>query len=146
MEAYLAPSQLSDELKAEVAPFHAEYRRRPWLRYFLVRQANGHVHREMNCTTCYYDTEYGWLTDLSDCDEAAMVKQYGEKACTVCFPNAPVNPDYIRSVEAGKAKADSTCRGGNYSYYGRRYAKCQECGAGASVTPNGALRAHPRGG
>lgn len=83
------------EAQAEAAPFEAEFvRRGGWLRYFLVTNANGHVHRGMNCTTCFSSTQYAWLIDLADCDEDEMVRAYGEKACTVCFPDAPANPHF----------------------------------------------------
>jgi hypothetical protein len=76
-------------LVAETEPFEAEYLRRGWKRYFLVTNGNGHVHRGRACTTCFPTTRYGWLPALSGCDEAAMVAEYGEQACTVCFPAAP---------------------------------------------------------
>lgn len=65
-----------------------------WNRYYLVTNSNGHVHRETSCRTCFRDTEYAWLIDLADCDEAAMIEEFGEKACTVCFPDAPANPHF----------------------------------------------------
>jgi hypothetical protein len=74
---------------AEAAPLEAEYDARRWSRYFLVTNGNGHVHRERRCVTCYPTTRYGWLPALSGCDEAVMVAEYGEQACSVCFPNAP---------------------------------------------------------
>lgn len=60
-----------------------------WHRYFLVNNNNGHVHRDQSCSTCYPTTQYLWLVDLADCDEREMVAEYGELACTVCFPDAP---------------------------------------------------------
>lgn len=65
-----------------------------WNRYFLVNNVGGHIHRSMHCTTCYPTTQYHWLPQLSDCDEAAMVAEYGELACTVCFPDAPTKPGF----------------------------------------------------
>jgi hypothetical protein len=76
-------------LVAEAEPFDAEYLRRGWKRYFLVLNGNGHVHRGRHCTTCFPTTRYGWLPALSGCDEKVMVAEYGEQACTVCFPDAP---------------------------------------------------------
>lgn len=76
-------------LRGEADPFEAEYNLAPWKRYFLVTNNNGHVHREMNCSTCFFSTEYSWLVNLSDCNETEMVEQYGEMACTICFPAAP---------------------------------------------------------
>jgi len=97
------------DLVEAAMPLMAEYDRRPWNRYFLVKNANGHVHRGTDCTTCFRDTQYGWLVELADCDESAMVEEWGERACTVCFPDAPTNPLYHRPAridrEAQEAKA-----------------------------------------
>jgi hypothetical protein len=80
-----------------------------WNRYFLVTSSDGHVHRGMNCATCFATTEYGWLPELADCDEDAMIAEFGEKACTVCFPDAPANPAFhapgSRDREAIEARA-----------------------------------------
>lgn len=76
------------------APYEAEYLQRRWSRYFLVTNSNGHVHRGMDCSTCYSTTEYSWLPELSGCDESVMIEEFGEKACTVCFPSAPANPAF----------------------------------------------------
>ena len=84
------------ELRTKAAPYQVEYSRRPWNRYFLVDNTNGHVHRGMDCTTCFRTTQYSWLVDLADCDEDAMIEEWGELACTVCFPSAPTNPNYNR--------------------------------------------------
>jgi len=97
-------------LSYEASPYNAEYARRGfWNRYFLVTNANGHVHRGTDCTTCFVTTEYGWLVDLADCNEDAMIEEWGERACTVCFPSAPTNPLYNRPAridrEAQEARA-----------------------------------------
>lgn len=85
------------------APLEAEFNARGrWSRYFLVRNSNGHVHRERSCSTCFRSTQYSWLIDLADCDEAAMVLQYGEMACTVCFPNAPTLKGWGDYVDVDK--------------------------------------------
>lgn len=85
-KAYLAA-------KAEAVPFNEEYEARGrWTRAFIV--IDGHVHSSMSCSTCNngrYMTRFGWLTELSDHDEAEIVEQAGERACTVCYPSAPVN-------------------------------------------------------
>jgi hypothetical protein len=77
------------ELREAAADYEARYATDQWERYFLVTNVGGHVHRGMDCTTCYPDTQYAWLIELADCDEDAMVAEIGEKACTVCFPDAP---------------------------------------------------------
>lgn len=98
------------DLIAASAPYHAEFSRRGgWFRYYLVKNTNGHVHRELHCSTCFPTTEYGWLVDLAACDESLMIEEWGELACTVCFPSAPVNPNYHRPArrdrEAQEARA-----------------------------------------
>lgn len=72
---------------APLAALEAKYT--GWNRYFIVTNTNGHVHRSQHCTTCYPTTQYGWIPSLSDCVEADLVAEYGELACTVCFPDAP---------------------------------------------------------
>jgi hypothetical protein len=123
-----------------LAPLRAEYARRPWLRYFLV--PGGHVHRGMSCSTCYPTTHYGWLPELSGCDEAAMVEVYGTAACTICFPDAPTLPGWLaaekRNAAEAAAKAAKTCPGsGRPAVGGRRYQSCPECQTAQFVTANG---------
>ncbi len=79
-----------DAILAEAVPFEAEFEARGrWNRYYLVDNTGGHIHRERNCTTCFFSTVYSWLVDLADYSESTMVLRYGEKACTICFPTAP---------------------------------------------------------
>ena len=138
-------------LDAEAAPYQAEYQRRPWSRYYLVTSSIGHVHRGMYCSTCYPETTYAWLPTLSDCDEGKMIEEYGEMACTACFPNAPVHPAFIRSTEDREAaeakKAAEQCpQSGEFvpsdQYrWGMRYAKCAN-GHHPAVTRTGKFRTH----
>jgi hypothetical protein len=96
------------ELQAQALPYETEYARRGgWQRYFIVKNGNGHIHRGMHCTTCYPTTMYGWLVELADCDEEAMVLQYGEKACTVCFPNAPTLPAWGEAIRRTAAEKEA---------------------------------------
>lgn len=124
----------------------AEFERRGgWLRYFLVTNPGGHVHRGMECTSCYDTTEYRWLVELADCDEAQMIEQYGMAACTVCFPNAPSHPAWTREEQERQAKAAKACPGsGEFAGFGSRWAQCSACGCAVSVTKNGNLRKHDR--
>ena len=129
------------------APLQAEFDSRPWRRYFLVLNDNGHVHRGMHCSTCFSTTRYAWIVALSGCDESAMVAEYGTKACTVCFPDAPTLPAWATAVEreqaAAKAEAEQFCpKSGTYASAGRnRYARC-ECGESVSVSRGGKFRQH----
>ncbi|MGN7187056.1 hypothetical protein [Microbacterium enclense] len=81
------------ELAEQRAPFEAEYRRRgTWTRAFLV--TGGHLHRSMHCSTCNRDgklTRFAWMTDYSGASEAEIVEAAGERACTTCYPSAPVD-------------------------------------------------------
>jgi hypothetical protein len=80
------------DLMDQIRPLNAEFSRRGgWTRAFLVVNSNGHVHRNRECTTCFADTRYAWMTDFSGMDEDAIVDAAGERACTVCYPTAPVS-------------------------------------------------------
>lgn len=79
-------------LKAESEPYDREFERRGgWSRAFLVSNGNGHVHKNMSCSTCFPTTEYSWMTDYSGKSEEQIVDAAGERACTVCYPSAPVS-------------------------------------------------------
>jgi hypothetical protein len=80
----------ANQILEEVVPYELEYKRRPWTRGFLVKNSNGHVHKNMNCRTCTPSTQYIWLTDYSGKDEATLVADAGKVACTACYPSAPV--------------------------------------------------------
>ena len=90
------------ELLDAALPYMAEHHRRGWNRYFLVQNGNGHVHRGMNCHTCFATTTYSWLVNLADCDEDAMIEEWGERACTVCFPAAPTDPNFHRPARVDR--------------------------------------------
>jgi hypothetical protein len=79
-------------LGQEARPLNAEFDRRGgWTRAYLVDNDNGHVHSSMNCSSCYVTTRFSWVTALSGHDEAEIVDEAGERACTVCYPSAPVD-------------------------------------------------------
>lgn len=130
-------------------PYNQEFSRRGgWRRYYLVMNSNGHLHRETNCSTCFPTTRYGWIVKLSGCDENTMVDEYGETACTVCFPDAPTLPGWAASIERREAeKAARQCEhSGTYNITwtdrGRgKFALCA-CGEAPGLTPNGLLRQH----
>lgn len=93
LDKYSALGAEKDRNAAEQAPLHAEYKRRPWTRAFLV--TDGHVHSSTECSTCFETTRFTWLVDLAAKDEAEIVELAGERACTVCYPTAPT----LRSFE-----------------------------------------------
>lgn len=77
--------------EAEMAPYVAEFDRRGgWTRAFLVvTSGQGHVHSSQRCHTCYPTTQFHWVTEYSGHDEAEIVGDAGERACTICYPSAP---------------------------------------------------------
>jgi hypothetical protein len=81
------------ELEKEMAPYEAEFTRRGgWTRAFLVvTSGQGHVHSSQRCHTCYPTTQFHWVTGYSGHDEDEIVGDAGERACTICYPSAPVD-------------------------------------------------------
>lgn len=61
-----------------------------WNRAFLAANMNGHVHAGTGCSTCRPTTRFAWLTDYSGADEDAIVAAAGHRACTACYPSAPL--------------------------------------------------------
>lgn len=96
------------DLYAEAAPYETEYSRRPWTRAFLVDNTNGHVHKNMRCSTCFPTTRYTWLPSYSGAEETKIVEDAGEKACTVCYPSSPV--DVLRRPSKMEAPAKKKAR------------------------------------
>ncbi|QQM15122.1 hypothetical protein SEA_TINALIN_34 [Gordonia phage TinaLin] len=81
-----------NRLDAEIKTRDDEFAERGgWARAFLVTNNGGHVHKSTLCGTCYVTTQFVWLTDMSGMDEAAIVDEAGERACTSCYPDAPVD-------------------------------------------------------
>lgn len=78
-----------DALEDELRAFSREYRRRPWTRVFVV--PGGHAHRSTDCHTCYPTTQFSLVPEYSGKAESEIVDAAGERACTVCYPSAPVD-------------------------------------------------------
>jgi hypothetical protein len=93
-------------LRDEIAPLTAEYvRRGGWTRAYLVDNADGHVHKTDNCSSFRVGTHYHWLTELSGQAETEIVELAGERACTICYPSAPVDVLKRPSKLEGPAQA-----------------------------------------
>lgn len=89
--AYVTATAAVAANTAAQAPLHAEFNRRRWTRaYLCVSNGTGHVHSSTNCSTCHRTTRFNWRTEMSGLDEAEIVERSGERACTVCYPSAPV--------------------------------------------------------
>jgi hypothetical protein len=98
------------EIELEASPYEAEFARRGgWTRAFLVTNNGGHVHSSRNCSTCRWTTRFNWVIEFSGTTEAEVVDAAGERACTVCYPSAPVEvrsqPTRIFSEEEKAAAA-----------------------------------------
>lgn len=126
-------------------PFDAEFDRRGgWARYLLVANADGHVHRP-NCHTLIPGFTYVKpVWELSGQDDEGIVARCGHTACSHCFKDAPA---INAAAKAAKDKANNTCRNRMYDpaeFSRGNYRKCSECGAIASLSRSGLLRAHKR--
>lgn len=78
----------------DITPLHAEFESRGgWTRYYLVDSYDGHVHRDADRYRCSRTraTVHIWLTEQSGMPAAELVELAGERACTLCFPDAPVD-------------------------------------------------------
>lgn len=122
-------------LQAEAAPFEAIYRANPWTRVFLV--GGGHAHSSLSCHTCYPTTQFSWLPEWSGKDEAAIIDAAGDRACTVCYPNAPV--DKPTQLYTPAERKDAAQRAAEAQ---RRAAKAAEKAAKAITYRGGVLRGH----
>jgi hypothetical protein len=91
-----------------IAPLEALFHANKWARFHIVANANGHIHKSVNCVTCYDSTEFSWLPQVSGMTDEEVIELAGEKACTICFPNAPVTdrPSKLDTVERMAAKAE----------------------------------------
>lgn len=94
-------------------------RRGGWSRAFLaVTNGNGHVHDTENCSSCHRGaqrTRLHWMTEWSGKTKKKIVEDAGERACTLCYPDAPTSdrnrptkmfsPDEIEAARAREERA-----------------------------------------
>lgn len=80
-------------LEGPIATLDAEFDRRGgWTRaYLVVNNGSGHVHSSTRCSTTYITTRFCWMVDYADKTPAEIIDAAGERACTICYPDAPVN-------------------------------------------------------
>lgn len=126
-------------LDAKAEPFEAIYRANPWTRFFLV--PGGHLHNSQRCASFRWNTSVYWLPEYSGKTEAEIVALAGERACTICYPSAPVDrpsmlPVHVAEREAAaavaaekaaqrKAAASATITVGSTTYKTQRAAENQ---------------------
>ena len=112
-----ATDQSIAAVKAELLSLQAEYKilnqiwidNGRWSRTFVV--PGGHVHSSMNCHTCFPTTSFHWYVEFSGADEAEIVENAGDRACTVCYPTAPVDsPTTMYTPDEKQATVDAEAR------------------------------------
>lgn len=67
-------------------------RRGQWSRIYLV--TGGHAHNTSECSTCHngeFRTQMQWMIEWSGRSQAEMIAAIADRACTICYPDAPVN-------------------------------------------------------
>lgn len=139
-----AAREARDEARENYRKLNEQYE--GWSRFFLVTQANGHIHSSMNCQTCNRNgsfTAFSWLPTLSGLGEEQAVAEHGAILCTVCFPSAPVE------WTNGHEREDDSCKGEvdpetvTYAGYNNHYGEGRcSCGKWGRMTQNGKLRKH----
>lgn len=91
------------DLDKQAEPLEAIYRANPWTRFFLV--PGGHLHSSRRCSSLRWNTPVYWLPEYSGKTEAEIVGLAGEKACTICYPSAPVDRPSRLPVHVAERKA-----------------------------------------
>lgn len=96
------------ELREAAAPLKAIAAAGSWTRFVLVPA--GHLHRGTGCSTLRISTALYIMPEYSGAEETEVVELAGERACTVCFPSAPVNrpsmlPVHVKEREQAAAEA-----------------------------------------
>jgi hypothetical protein len=135
-----------EAVRAEAAPLEARFEEKPWSRFFLVTNANGHIHSSMHCSTCRISTQFAWLPTLSGLTEKDAVEAHGPLLCSVCFPSAPVEwtVGHVKDTSdrcPGSGTSDFDPKTYRQGYKSGR-ARCNHCGEYQTVTSAHNLRAH----
>src|ERR1700752_95460 len=81
------------------------YYHRRWTRAWLVTSSDGHIHSGPFCATYKSRTTCTLLPQASGWTQEQIVNAAGEKACTVCFPDAPVLPCTLLDPLTEQARA-----------------------------------------
>lgn len=138
----------ADEAR-ELDELCAVFAAQPWQRYWATTGATGHIHRSMHCSTCNREgtlTAFVWMTDLSGKTVDEVVDQYGDRVCTVCWPDVDATR-LVKKTEPGVCPGTGTFdwkpEGRRTTYYGAG-GYCQHCGEWASQTRGGKIRKHQR--
>lgn len=97
-----------DELQQEIAKFANVYKALGgWERYIIV--PGGHIHN-YGCSTLFATTRVAEAYMHSAESVESLIEKAGDRACTVCFPDAPVNKPstielFVKEREQREAEA-----------------------------------------
>lgn len=94
-------------IEGPIAILNAEFTRRGgWTRaYLVVNNGTGHVHSSTRCSTTYATTRFAWMIDYADHTQADIIAAAGERACTICYPDAPVDAKGTKMFSADEITA-----------------------------------------
>ena len=141
------------KVDAAVVPFKAEWDRRDgWTRYTVV--PGGHYHRYQRCSSFRWSTMVLWTPELSGLTEAELIAKLDERACTKCFPDAPVAGK--AGAKPGECRMSRTAATGDilrdwreytaaragYAYPGLYATFCPHCGKRVNITKAGNIPGH----
>jgi hypothetical protein len=133
-----ADAEIAD-LDERAGVLEAEFERRGgWSRAFLVYGDDGHVHSSMHCSTCNRAgkaTRFAWMTDYSGADEADIVADAGWRACTVCYPSAPVGDE--RTLPTRMFTRDEQDKAADRAAREQKRASARAKAVAAGLTPDG---------
>lgn len=76
------------ELRAQLNALEGVHHVYNWNRAWIV--PGGHVHRSVSCHTLYAETQIFPVPQCSALTEDQIVELAADRACTVCYPSAPV--------------------------------------------------------
>ena len=85
--------QRGQEAQARADLGELEHSRRPWPRAFMATSTGGHVHSDTECPSLHKRGKRTGIIpvpEASGWDEETLVASAGHRACTVCYPSAPV--------------------------------------------------------
>lgn len=97
-------------LTRQAQPLRDIFTEHRWNRFIVV--PGGHLHRGRGCSTLRTSTVRYLVADYSGAEEAEIVELAGERACTVCFPTAPVSqlsmlPEDVASRETATKEREA---------------------------------------
>lgn len=135
--------------KKVISACDAEYNSRPWQRYWLTQNANGHLHKSQSCSTLYPTTVLAFIPDVSGFSNDEIIENVGETACDICFPNMKHQKPKIRlelpdkkaaRLEREQAKAEREAKKNAKAIMGRDGEPVRTKGDGVIKTESEAQR------